>query len=152
VSAEARLAALGITLPDAVTPLATYVTARRSGKHLYLSGHLGKRDGVPVTGAVGDSVTREEAQELARLATIDLLASARTVLGTLDAVRAVVKVTGFVRSAQSFTEQSFVINGASDLLVEVFGEERGRHARSAVGVAQLPLGAAVEIEAILEVE
>ena len=151
MSIDDRLAELGVTLPAAATPVANYVLARRSGELLYLSGHLGKRDGKLVCGKVGDDVARDDAYALARGAAIDLLATARAELGTLDSVRQVVKLTGFVNSAAGFTEQSAVINGASDFFVEVFGE-RGKHARSSVGVAQLPLGAAVEVEAVLEVD
>ena len=149
VSIDARLAELGIVIPETTAPVANYVTARRMGNQLFLSGHLGKRDGAVVTGTVGDDVDTEVAYDLARCAAIDLLGTARAALGTLDTV-AVVKLTGFVRSAATFTEQPAVINGASDLLVTVLGPERGRHARSAIGVAQLPLGAAVELEAIFE--
>ena len=145
-----RLAELHIVIPETTAPVANYVSARRTGNLLYLSGHLGKRDGAVVVGRVGDDIDTDTAYDLARLAAIDLLGTARAALGTLDTV-AVVKLTGFVHSAAAFTEQSAVINGASDLLVAVFGSERGRHARSAIGVAQLPLGAAVELEAILEV-
>jgi enamine deaminase RidA (YjgF/YER057c/UK114 family) len=150
MSIDERLAELGIVVPESSAPVANYVTARRSGTLLFLSGHLGKRDGTVVTGRVGDDVDTETAYELARLAAIDLIGTARTALGSLADVT-VVKLTGFVNSAPTFTEQSSVINGASDLFVAVFGQERGRHARSAIGVAQLPLGAAVEVEAILEI-
>ena len=150
MSVDDRLAELHIDIPETTTPVANYVTARQTGNMLYLSGHLGKRDGTVVTGSVGDDVDTDTAYDLARRAAIDLLGTARAALGTLDTVT-VVKLTGFVHSAPAFTEQSAVINGASDLLVSVFGPERGRHARSAIGVAQLPLGAAVELEAIFEV-
>lgn len=150
MSVDSRLAELGITLPETAAPVANYVLARRSGDLLFLSGHLGKRDGKLVRGRVGADVSRDEAYQLARGAAIDLLATAHAELGSLDQVRRVVKLTGFVHSADDFTEQSAVINGASDLFVEVFGEV-GKHARSSIGVAQLPLGAAVEVEAILEV-
>jgi enamine deaminase RidA (YjgF/YER057c/UK114 family) len=151
VSIDDRLAELHIVIPETTAPVANYVTARRLGNLLYLSGHLGKRDGAVVTGSVGDDVDTDTAYDLARRAAIDLLGTVRAaLLDTLDDV-AVVKLTGFVRSAPTFTEQSAVVNGASDLLVAVFGPERGRHARSAIGVAQLPLGAAVELEAIFEV-
>jgi enamine deaminase RidA (YjgF/YER057c/UK114 family) len=150
MSVDERIAELGIVIPAGTTPVANYVTARRSGSLLFLSGHIGKRDGAVVAGRVGDDVDTETAYELARLAAIDLIGTARAALGSLEGVT-VVKLTGFVNSAPGFTEQSSVINGASDLFVAVFGQERGRHARSAVGVAQLPLGAAVEVEAILEV-
>jgi enamine deaminase RidA (YjgF/YER057c/UK114 family) len=150
VGVDDRLAELHIVIPETTTPVANYVTARQTGGLLFLSGHLGKRDGTVVTGRVGDDVDTDTAYDLARRAAIDLLGTARATLGTLDTV-AVVKLTGFVQSAPAFTEQSAVINGASDLLVAVFGPDRGRHARSAIGVAQLPLGAAVELEAIFEV-
>jgi len=150
MSIDERLAELGIVIPESTAPVANYVTSRQSGTLLFLSGHLGKRDGVVVAGTVGDDVDTDTAYDLARLAAIDLIGTARTALGSLDDV-AVIKLTGFVNSAPGFTEQSSVINGASDLFVAVFGPDRGRHARSAIGVAQLPLGAAVEVEAILEI-
>ena len=150
MSVDERLAELGIVIPESTPPVANYVTARRSGNLLFLAGHLGKRDGSVVTGRLGDDVDTNTGYDLARNAAIDLLGTARASLGTLDTV-AVVKLTGFVQSASTFTEQPAVINGASDLLVAVLGQERGRHARSAIGVAQLPLGAAVEVEAIFEV-
>jgi enamine deaminase RidA (YjgF/YER057c/UK114 family) len=150
MSVDERLAELGIVIPESTPPVANYVTARRSGNLLFLAGHLGKRDGSVVTGRLGDDVDTNTGYDLARNAAIDLLGTARASLGTLDTV-AVVKLTGFVQSASTFTEQPAVINGASDLLVDVLGQERGRHARSAIGVAQLPLGAAVEVEAIFEV-
>jgi enamine deaminase RidA (YjgF/YER057c/UK114 family) len=150
MSIDDRLAELNIVLPESTPPVANYVSVRRMGDLLFLSGHIGKRDGAVVVGTVGDDVDTDTAYGLARAVAIDLLASARAALGTLDTI-AVVKLTGFVHSAPTFTEQPAVINGASDLFVDVFGEERGRHARSAIGVAQLPLGAAVEVEAIFEV-
>jgi enamine deaminase RidA (YjgF/YER057c/UK114 family) len=151
MGAEEQLQHLGIELPEVSTPIASYVLARRSGSLLFLSGHLGKRDGTVVTGRLGETLNRAEGYDLARATAIDLLASARAVLETLDRVRAVVKLTGFVNSAADFTDQPFVVNGASDLLVSVF-EAAGEHARSSVGVAQLPLGAAVELDAILEID
>jgi enamine deaminase RidA (YjgF/YER057c/UK114 family) len=147
---DARLSELGIVIPESTAPVANYVTARQSGNLLFLSGHLGKRDGTVVTGKLGDELDTDAGYDLARSAAIDLLGTARAALGTLDTV-AVIKLTGFVQSASTFTGQPAVVNGASDLLVAVFGQERGRHARSAIGVAQLPLGAAVELEAIFEV-
>jgi enamine deaminase RidA (YjgF/YER057c/UK114 family) len=147
---DARLTELGIVIPETTTPVANYVTSRQSGSLLFISGHLGKRDGTVVTGRVGDDVDTDTGYDLARNAAIDILGTVRAALGTLDTV-AVVKLTGFVQSASTFTGQPAVVNGASDLLVAVFGHERGRHSRSAIGVAQLPLGAAVEIEAIFEV-
>lgn len=148
---DARLAELGISLPTPAIPVANYVTARISGDQLFLSGHVGKRDGQVVSGRVGDAVSRDEAYAVARATAIDMLATARAALGSLDRVVGVVKVSGFINSAPGFTEQPAVLNGVSDLLVEVFGLERGRHARTAVGVSELPLGAAIEVEAIFSV-
>ncbi len=145
-----RLAALGFTLPVAQPPLASYVPARRAGDLLYLSGHVCRAGGAVVSGVVGNDIDVETASGLARDIALDLLASAAAALGSVDLVTGVVRITGYVRSAPGFGAQPAVVNGASDLLVELFGES-GRHARSAVGVAELPLGAAVEIEAILEV-
>jgi enamine deaminase RidA (YjgF/YER057c/UK114 family) len=150
MSIDDRLAELGIVMPEWTVPVANYVTSRQAGNLLFLSGHLGKRDGAVVTGKLGEDLETDAGYDLARNAAIDLIATARAALGTLDTV-AVVKLTGFVHSAPGFTGQPGVVNGASDLLVAVFGQERGRHARSAIGVAQLPLGAAVELEAIFEV-
>ena len=152
MAVEQRIAELGIDLPEASAPVANYVMTRQSGSLLFVSGHVCKRDGAVVTGRLGESVATDDGYALARATMIDVLASVRAALGSLDRVSAVVKVTGYVTSAATFTEQPRVINGASDLLVEVFGDERGRHARAAVGVAQLPLGAAVELEAIFDVE
>jgi enamine deaminase RidA (YjgF/YER057c/UK114 family) len=145
-----RLAALGLTLPQAQAPLASYLPARRAGDLLYLSGHVSRADGRVVAGVVGDDIDPTTAHGLARATALDLLASAAAALGSVDGVAGVVRITGFVRSAPGFDGQPAVINGASDLFVELFGE-RGRHARSAIGVNQLPLGAAVEIEAIFEI-
>jgi enamine deaminase RidA (YjgF/YER057c/UK114 family) len=145
-----RLSALGLTLPQAQTPLASYVMARRAGDLLYLSGHVSRgQDGV-VRGVVGADVDVPSAQQLARAVALDLLASAAAAVGSVDRITGVLRVTGYVRSATGFDGQPAVINGASDLFVELFGES-GRHARSAVGVTELPLGAALEIEAIFEV-
>ena len=145
-----RLAALGLALPPAQAPLASYVPARRAGELLYLSGHVCRSGGEVVRGVVGADVEPAAAALLARTVALDLLASAAVVLGSVDGIAGVVRITGYVRSAPGFDGQAAVINGASDLLVELFGEG-GRHARSAVGVSELPLGAALEIEAIFEV-
>lgn len=152
MSTEQRIAELGIEIPVASAPVANYVMTRQSGSLLFVSGHVCRRDGAVVTGQLGDTVSRDDGYALARATMLDILASARAALGSLDRVTAVVKISGFVNSTAAFTEQSLVVNGASDLLVEVFGDERGRHARAAVGVAQLPLGAAVELEATFEVQ
>jgi enamine deaminase RidA (YjgF/YER057c/UK114 family) len=147
----ARLAALGLTLPEVVPPLAAYVPAVRSGGYVYTSGQLPMADGkLLATGKVGAEVKVEEASALARVCALNALAAAAAAAGGLSGIRRVVKVTGFVASAPDFTAQAQVVNGASELLLEVFGEA-GRHARSAVGMAVLPLDAPVEIELIAEV-
>ena len=152
-SAETRLAELGITLPEVPTPAGAYLPAVISGTHVYTAGQLPFVSGaLPATGKVGDGdglVSAEDAKSYARTAAINALAAARSVLGTLDRVTRVVKVVGFVASDSSFTGQPGVINGASELLGEVFGPIGG-HARSAVGVAVLPLDSPVEVELTLE--
>jgi enamine deaminase RidA (YjgF/YER057c/UK114 family) len=149
-SALARLAELGIELPPVSPPLAAYVPARRTGSLVYTSGQLPMVAGaLPQTGKVGASVSPEDAARLARIAALNALAAVHDLVG-LDAVTQIVKVVGFVASAPDFTGQPGVVNGASELLGEVFGDA-GRHARAAVGVAVLPLDAPVEIELIVEV-
>ena len=149
---EENLAALGITLPAVKPPLANYVPAVRTGRLLYLAGHL-PRDaaGNPIAGKVGRDLDEAAATRAARLTGIALLATLKNELGDLAKVRRIVRVGGFVNATDTFTKHSQVINGCSDLLVAVFGDQ-GRHARAAVGVASLPLGAAVEIELIVEVD
>ena len=150
-SPEDRLAAAGLTLPAVVVPLAAYVPALRTGALVYTSGQLPLVDGQLLsTGKVGAQVGATEAHALARTCALNALAAAVSVAGSLSAIRRVVKVTGFVASAPDFTGQPQVVNGASELLLEVFGEA-GRHARSAVGVAVLPLDAPVEVELVVEV-
>jgi enamine deaminase RidA (YjgF/YER057c/UK114 family) len=147
----ARLATLGLALPEVVPPLAAYVPAVRSGGHVYTSGQLPMSDGkLLATGKVGAEVEVEAASALARVCALNALAAAAAAAGGLSGIRRIVKVTGFVASAPDFTAQAQVVNGASELLLEVFGEA-GRHARSAVGMAVLPLDAPVEIELIAEV-
>jgi len=148
---EDRIAELGLTLPDVVPPLAAYQPAVRSGVYVHTSGQLPMVDGkLPVTGKVGAEVTPEEAKELAARCALNGLAAVKSVIGDLDRVVRVVKVVGFVASAPDFTGQPGVINGASELLGEILGE-KGVHARSAVGVAVLPLDAPVEVEFLVEV-
>jgi len=148
---EARLVELGITLPEPPSPVANYVNGVRAGNLIFLAGKGPKRaDGSELHGKLGVDVTIEEGYEGARITAINQLAVLKEMLGKLDRVVRVVKVLGMVNSAPSFVEQPAVINGFSDLIVEVFGE-RGRHARAAVGVASLPRGQAVEIEMIVEV-
>jgi enamine deaminase RidA (YjgF/YER057c/UK114 family) len=152
MGAEAKLKQSGITLPTQSTPVANYVPSVRVGNLLFLSGHGPIRDGkATARGKLGKELSVEDGYKVAREVGMNLLASARTALGSLDKVKRVVKVLGMVASAEGFTDQPKVINGFSDLMVEVFGEA-GRHARSAVGMAELPFGIPVEIEMILEVE
>ncbi|MGW1197217.1 RidA family protein [Streptomyces sp. NPDC002536] len=149
---EDRLAELGLTLPDVVPPLAAYQPAVRSGAYVYTAGQLPMVKGsIPVTGKVGAEVSPEQAKELAGVCALNALAAVKSVIGDLDKVVRVVKVVGFVASAPDFTGQPGVLNGASELLGEVLGE-KGVHARSAVGVAVLPLDAPVEVEIVVEVQ
>jgi enamine deaminase RidA (YjgF/YER057c/UK114 family) len=148
--AYARLADLGLTLPQVVPPLAAYVPAVQSGNHVYVSGQVPMVDGkLPYTGKVGAEVTPEQGADLARICALNALAAIDALVG-LGRIVKIVKITGFVASAPGFTGQPAVINGASELFSDVLGE-LGRHARSAVGVAELPLGAPVEVEVIAEV-
>ncbi|GAB3281848.1 RidA family protein [Parasphingorhabdus pacifica] len=145
-----RLAELGITLPTVPSPVAAYVPAVRSGSVVYTSGQVPLVDGkLGQTGKVGAEVSAEDAQQHARTCALNALAAVDSLVG-LDSIVRIVKVVGFVASAEGFSGQPAVINGASDLLGEVFGEA-GEHARSAVGVAELPIGAPVEVEMIVEV-
>ncbi len=147
---DARLSELGITLPDVAKPVASYVPAMTTGNLLYTAGQLPFVDGQLVaTGKVGSDVSATEAAELARICTLNALAAAKGLLGSLDRVTRVVKVNGFVASTPDFIAQPQVLNGASEFLGEVFGDI-GAHARAAVGVAVLPLDAPVEVELILE--
>jgi enamine deaminase RidA (YjgF/YER057c/UK114 family) len=148
--AQARLAELGLELPAVAAPLAAYVPAVRSGQHVFVSGQLPIVDGkLLATGKVGAEVSAERAKELAARCALNALAAVDALVG-LDAVARVIKVTGFVAAAAGFTGIPPVVNGASELFGAVFGDA-GRHARSAVGVAELPLGAPVEVEVIFEV-
>ncbi len=154
MGAEARLKEKNITLPTPATPVANYVGAVRAGNMLFVSGHGPLRsDGKPsARGKVGRELSTDQGYQIAREVGLNLLATTRTALGSLDKVRRVVKVLGMVSSAEGFGEQPKVINGFSDLMVEVFGDAIGKHARSAVGMAELPMGIPVEIEMVLEVE
>jgi enamine deaminase RidA (YjgF/YER057c/UK114 family) len=148
---EDRIAELGLALPDVVPPLAAYQPAVRTGAYVFTSGQLPLVDGkLPVTGKVGAEVTAEEAKELAARCALNGLAAVKSVIGDLDRIVRVVKVVGFVASAPDFTGQPGVINGTSELLGEILGD-KGVHARSAVGVAVLPLDAPVEVEFLVEV-
>jgi enamine deaminase RidA (YjgF/YER057c/UK114 family) len=149
---DARLAQLGITLPQAVAPAANYVPARKSGSYVYIAGQVPTADGKDqYVGKVGKDVSIEEAQKAARLCGINILSQLRTALGgSLDGVVGCVRLGGFVNAAPEFGDHPKVINGASDLMVEVFGDA-GRHARAAVGCSSLPRNVAVEVDAIFEI-
>jgi enamine deaminase RidA (YjgF/YER057c/UK114 family) len=150
MKASARLGQLGIALPELVAPLASYVPAVRTGNLVYTSGQLPITDGkLAGSGKVGAEVSPEDAKAMARICALNALAAVNSLVG-IDAVTRVVKVVGFVASASGFNGQPGVVNGASDLFAEVFGEQ-GAHARSAVGVSELPLDAPVEVELIVEV-
>jgi len=148
---EDRIAELGLAVPAVVLPVAAYTPAVRSGSYVYTSGQLPMVAGaLPETGKVGAEVSAERAKELAQICALNAIAAVKSVIGDLDQVVRVVKVVGFVASAPGFTGQPGVVNGASELLGKVFGDA-GVHARSAVGVAVLPLDAPVEVEMIVEV-
>ena len=146
-----RLEELGLSLPEAAAPVAAYVPAVEAGGLLHLSGQLPFRDGKVVTGRLGEDTDLEAGQEAAKLCGLMVLAQVRAALGGFARVRRVVKLGVFVNSAPGFTDQPKVANGASELMQQVFGDS-GRHARAAVGVAALPLGAAVEVDAVIELE
>ena len=146
-----QLKALGITLPPVSTPAAAYVPFVRSGKLLFLSGHIARKNGQPWVGQLGKTLTTAEGQQAARAVAIDLMGTLQAALGDLGKVRRIVKVMSLVNSTLDYTEQHLVTNGCSELLGEVFGDA-GKHARSAFGVAQIPLGACVEIELVAEID
>jgi len=149
-SIDARLAELGLSIPQLAKPLAAYVPAVVSGHQVFTAGQLPFVDGVlPATGKVGAEVSAEDAAGYAALCLLNALAAVQSVIGSLDRVTRIVKMTGFVASAPEFTGQPTVLNGASELLGQIFGEI-GQHARSAVGVAVLPLDAPVEVELLVE--
>ena len=149
---EARLAALGIVLPDAANPVANYVPTFLAGNLLFISGQVSKAaDGSILKGRLGDNMAVAQGQEAARLCALAILSQTRAAIGRLDRIVQVVRLTGFVNSAPDFTDHPQVINGASDLMVEVLGD-RGRHTRAAVGVSSLPLGCAVEVDAVIMIE
>lgn len=152
MSIQARLDALGITLPPLAVPAAAYVPFVRSGKLVFISGHIARKDGKPWVGQLGLTMATEEGKAAARAIAIDLLGTLQAGAGGLDQVARIVKVLSLVNSTPTYTEHHLVTNGCSELLVEVFGAEIGSHARSAFGVAQLPMGACVEIELIAELK
>ena len=146
-----KLTALGITLPPVATPAAAYVPFARTGKLVFLSGHIARKDGKPWVGQLGGDLGTDEGKQAARAIAIDLLGTLHAAVGDLNKVKRIVKLMSLVNSTPTFTEQHLVTNGASELMAEVFGSEKGAHARSAFGVAQIPFGACVEIELIAEV-
>jgi enamine deaminase RidA (YjgF/YER057c/UK114 family) len=145
-----KLKELGITLPPVATPAAAYVPFVRTGNLVFLSGHIAKKDGKPWVGQFGRNLQTEEGKQAARAVAIDLLGTLHAAIGDLNQVKRIVKVMSLVNSTGDFTEQHLVTNGASELFGQVFGD-RGAHARSAFGVAQIPTGACVEIELVAEV-
>jgi enamine deaminase RidA (YjgF/YER057c/UK114 family) len=147
-----KLTALNITLPPVAIPAAAYVPFVQTGKLVFLSGHVAKKDGKPWVGQLGKNMTTDEAKLAARGIAIDLLGTLHAAVGDLNRVTRIVKLMSLVNSTGDFTEQHLVTNGASELIGEVFGATKGAHARSAFGVAQIPMGCCVEIEMIAEVE
>ncbi len=146
-----KLKQLGITLPPVATPAAAYLPFVQTGSLVFLSGHIAKKDGKPWVGQFGKTMSTEEGKAAARAVAIDLMGTLQAAVGDLSRVKRIVKVMSLVNSTPDYTEQHLVTNGASELLGEVFGA-KGSHARSAFGVAQIPLGACVEIELIAEVD
>ncbi|MEZ5852819.1 MAG: RidA family protein [Hyphomicrobiaceae bacterium] len=148
---EKRLQDLGITLPPAPAPVANYVPTVEAGGLLFVSGQISRKaDGSVVTGKLGEALDVEQGREAARICALSILAQAKAALGSLDRIERIVKLTGFVNSTPAFLNHPLVVNGASDVLVEVLGD-KGRHTRSAVGVAALPMDSAVEVEAIIAI-
>jgi enamine deaminase RidA (YjgF/YER057c/UK114 family) len=149
---ESKLSTLGIELPDPPKPVATYIPAKQSGKLVFTAGQLPMVKGELIsTGLLGKDVDIEDANKAARICTLNALAAIKGVIGDLDRIKQIIRVVGYVASVPTFTQQPAVVNGASELLLEIFGEN-GKHARSAVGMAVLPLNASVEIELTVEVE
>ncbi|MBT9506834.1 RidA family protein [Rhodoferax sp.] len=149
MSVYARLTELNITLPPVAIPAAAYVPFVQTGNLVFLSGHIAKKDGKPWVGQLGKNMVTEEGRTAARQVAIDLMGTLHAAVGDLNRVKRIVKLMSLVNSTDAFTEQHLVTNGASELLGDVFGD-KGSHARSAFGVAQIPLGACVEIELIAE--
>ena len=150
MSVQDKLKELGITLPPVVTPAAAYVPFVRTGNLVFVSGHIAKKDGKPWVGQFGKNMTTDEGKAAARAIAIDLMGTLQAAVGDLNKIKRIVKVMSLVNSTADFTEQHLVTNGASELFGQVFGD-KGAHARSAFGVAQIPTGACVEIELIAEV-
>lgn len=146
-----KLTQLGIELPPVSVPAAAYVPFAKTGNLVFLSGHVAKKDGKPWVGKLGENITTEEGKLAARAVAVDLLGTLHAATGDLNKITRIVKVMSLVNSTLAFTEQHLVTNGASELLADVFGADKGAHARSAFGVAQIPMGCCVEIELIAEI-
>lgn len=151
MSYEARINELGLTIPPAATPAAAYIPAVRSGNLVFVSGQLPREDGQLITGILGKDLGVDEGYHAARLCGISCLGAIKSLIGSLDNVVRIVKITGFVAATPEFTDHPKVINGVSELMQEIFGDQ-GLHARAAIGMASLPLGVAVEVEMIVEVK
>jgi enamine deaminase RidA (YjgF/YER057c/UK114 family) len=145
-----KLKELGITLPPVATPAAAYVPFVQTGNLVFLSGHIARKEGKPWVGQLGKNITTEEGQKAARAVAVDLLGTLHAAVGDLGKVKRIVKLVSLVNSTSEFTEHHLVTNGASELFAQVFGD-KGQHARAAFGVAQIPLGACVEIDMVAEV-
>lgn len=150
MSVNDKLKELGITLPPVGTPAAAYLPYVRTGNLVFLSGHIARKEGKAWVGQLGKNMNTEEGKAAARAIAIDLMGTLNAAVGGLDKVKRIVKLMGLVNSTSEFTEQHLVINGASELFAQVFGD-KGAHARSAFGVAQIPMGSCVEIELVAEV-
>jgi enamine deaminase RidA (YjgF/YER057c/UK114 family) len=152
MSIEQKLSTMNLSLPEAPKPVASYVPAARTGNLVYSSGQLPFEAGeLRYRGRVGSEISRDDAHTAARIAALNALAAIKSIIGELESITRIVRVTGYVNSAETFSDQSMVMNGASDLLLELFGEA-GRHTRVAIGVSQLPLNACVEVDIITEVD
>ena len=146
-----KLTQLGISLPPVSVPAAAYVPFAKTGNLVFLSGHVARKDGKPWVGKLGENIATDEGKQAARAVAIDLLGTLHAATGDLNKITRIVKVMSLVNSTPGYTEQHLVTNGASELFAEVFGPEKGAHARSAFGVAQIPMGCCVEIELIAEI-
>lgn len=151
MSYEFRAQKLGINIPPAAAPAAAYLPAVRSGNLIFVSGQLPNKDGKLIKGILGKDLGVEEGYEAARLCAISCLGAVKDIVGSLDEIERIVKITGFVASTPEFTQQPQVVNGASELMQQIFAE-KGAHARAAIGMSSLPLGVAVEVEMIVEVK
>ena len=150
MSVYEKLKVLNITLPKLDPPVAAFVPFVRAGNLIFISGHIAKKDGKPWTGKLGADLTTAQGKQAAQAIAVDLIATLQAAVGDLNKIQRIVKLLVLVNSTPTFTEQHLVANGASELFIEAFGRERGAHARSAFGVAQIPLGSCVEIELIAE--